>query len=102
MARTGTLTKTELVSYVASTQHLLESDAELFVNAVFDGIAEALEKEKATEVRGFGSAVFSIERRPARGEVLLDRRAVFGLQGSGADRVRRLRGLAEVPGLAAG
>ena len=49
------MTKKELVAYVAEKTNLSKKDAEVAVNAVFDGITEALKTGSKVQLVGFGS-----------------------------------------------
>ncbi len=58
------MTKKELVAYVAEKTNLSKKDAEVAVNAVFDGITEALKTGSKVQLVGFGS--FEVKERAAR------------------------------------
>ena len=59
-----TLTKPELVSYVAQQSNLTKVDAQKAVESVFAGITEALKQGKDARFIGFGS--FSVQQSAAR------------------------------------
>ena len=62
----GTLTKAALVQQVADDTDLTKKRAEVIVETVVGGIAEALRRGEKVEARGFGS--FRLRRRaPRRG-----------------------------------
>jgi integration host factor subunit beta len=57
--------KSELVQRIlAQNPHLYERDVANIVNAVLDGITDALARGDRVELRGFGA--FSVKYRPAR------------------------------------
>jgi len=57
--------KSELVQRIAEKNpHLYQRDIEKIVNAVLNGITEALVRGARVELRGFGA--FSVKRREAR------------------------------------
>jgi DNA-binding protein HU-beta len=56
--------KTELISYVAETTELTKKDATKAVDAVFDAIANALQKGDKVQLIGFGN--FEVRERAAR------------------------------------
>jgi integration host factor subunit beta len=57
--------KSELVQTIAQRNpHLFQRDIENIVNAIFDGITDALADGNRVELRGFGA--FSVKNRPAR------------------------------------
>jgi DNA-binding protein HU-beta len=56
--------KSELISVVAEKTGLTKKDTEKVVNAVFDGIGEALAKGEKVQVIGFGT--FDVRSRKAR------------------------------------
>lgn len=57
--------KSELVQTIAhKNPHLFQRDIENIVNAIFDGITDALADGNRVELRGFGA--FSVKNRPAR------------------------------------
>ncbi len=58
------MNKSELISVVAEKTGLTKKDTEKVVNAVFDGIGEALAKGEKVQVIGFGT--FDIRDRKAR------------------------------------
>lgn len=58
------MTKKELINYVAEKSNLSKKDAETAVNAVFDGIVEALKTDGKIQLVGFGS--FEVKERAAR------------------------------------
>ena len=58
------MTKKELINYVAEKSNLSKKDAEAAVNAVFDGIVDALKKDGKIQLVGFGS--FEVKERAAR------------------------------------
>jgi DNA-binding protein HU-beta len=60
----NSLNKSELISVVAETAGLTKKDTEKLVNAVFDGISEALAKGDKVQVIGFGT--FDVRERKAR------------------------------------
>lgn len=59
------MTKSELVEHIAGRlPHLPRQKLERMVNAVFDAMVTALQREERIEIRGFGS--FSVRVREAR------------------------------------
>lgn len=57
--------KSELVTHIAEMNpHLYQRDVENIVNAILDGIIDALSRGDRVELRGFGA--FSVKSRPAR------------------------------------
>ncbi|MBS4031868.1 MAG: HU family DNA-binding protein [Clostridiales bacterium] len=58
------MNKSELISVVAEKAGLTKKDTEKVVNAVFDGIGEALAKGDKVQVIGFGT--FDVRDRKAR------------------------------------
>jgi integration host factor subunit beta len=54
------MTKSELIDAVAQRTNITKSRAEMVVNCIFDGMAEALRKDDGIEIRGFGS--FSVRQ----------------------------------------
>ncbi len=58
------MNKSELISVVAEKAGLTKKDTEKVVNAVFDGISEALARGERVQVIGFGT--FDIRSRKAR------------------------------------
>jgi integration host factor subunit beta len=57
--------KSELVQTIAhKNPHLFQRDIENIVNAIFDGITDALAQGNRVELRGFGA--FSVKNRPSR------------------------------------
>jgi integration host factor subunit beta len=57
--------KSELIARLAEANpHLYQRDVERIVTAIFDEIADALEKGERVELRGFGA--FSVKQRPSR------------------------------------
>ena len=59
------MTKSQLIEAVsARVPHVHKKDVEAAVNAVFDSMIEALDREERIEIRGFGS--FIVRRRGAR------------------------------------
>lgn len=58
------MSKKELVAYVAEKASLSKKDAEAAINAVFDGITEALKTDGKIQLIGFGS--FEAKERAAR------------------------------------
>jgi integration host factor subunit beta len=57
--------KSELVQTIAHRNpHLFQRDIENIVNAMFDGITDALAEGNRVELRGFGA--FSVKNRPGR------------------------------------
>jgi integration host factor subunit beta len=60
----GTTTKADLVEEVARATDLTKKQAEVIVDAVFDGIIASLRAGQKIELRGFGS--FKLRQRGAR------------------------------------
>lgn len=59
------MTKSELIDQLTSNNEILNKrEAELIVNAIFDGIGRALADGDRVEIRGFGS--FTVRERDAR------------------------------------
>lgn len=58
------MNKSELISVVAEKAGLTKKDTEKVVNAVFDGIGEALAKGDKVQIIGFGT--FDVRSRKAR------------------------------------
>ncbi len=58
------MSKKELIAYVAEKAALSKKDAEAAINAVFDGITEALKTDGKIQLVGFGS--FETKERAAR------------------------------------
>lgn len=59
------MTKSELIEQLTSSNEVLNKrEAELIVNAIFDGIGQALADGDRVEIRGFGS--FTVRERDAR------------------------------------
>lgn len=58
------MNKSELISVVAEQAGLTKKDTEKVVNAVFDGIGDALAKGDKVQVIGFGT--FDVRERKAR------------------------------------
>lgn len=58
------MNKSELISVVAEKAGLTKKDTEKVVNAVFDGIGDALAKGDKVQVIGFGT--FDVRERKAR------------------------------------
>ena len=57
--------KSELVQKLADQNpHLFHRDVESLVNAILDGISDAMARGDRVELRGFGA--FSVKHRPAR------------------------------------
>ena len=56
--------KSDISSHVASQASLSKASADAAVNAVFEAISDALSREDAVTITGFGT--FSTKRRPAR------------------------------------
>ena len=51
------MTKSDLISLIATKNNLTEAQAARIVNLIFDGFKEALAKGDRIEIRGFGSFV---------------------------------------------
>ena len=51
------MTKSDLITLLASKEDLTEAQAARIVNLIFDGFKEALAKGDRIEIRGFGSLV---------------------------------------------
>lgn len=59
------MTKSELIDQLTGNNEMLNKrEAELIVNAIFDGIGRALADGDRVEIRGFGS--FTVRERDAR------------------------------------
>ncbi len=58
------MAKKELVTYVAERTNLNKKDAEVAVNAVFEGITKSLKTDGKIHLVGFGS--FEVKERAAR------------------------------------
>ena len=59
------MTKSELIEELTVNNEMLNKrEAELIVNAIFDGIGDALINGDRVEIRGFGS--FTVRERDAR------------------------------------
>ncbi len=58
------MNKVELVELVAEKAHLTKKDAAVAVDAVFDGMADALAKDEEVRVAGFGTV--AVKTRKAR------------------------------------
>ena len=58
------MNKSELISVVAENAGLTKKDTEKVVNAVFDGISDALAKGDKVQVIGFGT--FDVRERKSR------------------------------------
>lgn len=58
------MNKTELVAYVAGATELTKKEAQAAIDAVFEGISDALKKNDKVSIPGFGS--FEIRERAAR------------------------------------
>lgn len=58
------MNKTELVSYVANETELTKKEAQVAIDAVFEGISKALQANDKVSIPGFGS--FEIRERAAR------------------------------------
>ena len=59
------MTKSELIEELTTRNEMLSKrEAELIVNAIFDGIGQALMDGDRVEIRGFGS--FTVRERDAR------------------------------------
>ena len=59
------MTKSELVEQLMDSNEVLNKrEAEMIVNAIFDGIGQALMEGDRVEIRGFGS--FTVREREAR------------------------------------
>ncbi len=58
------MNKTELIAAVAEKTELTKKDSEKAVNAVFESIAESLEKEEKVVIVGFGT--FEVRQRAER------------------------------------
>ena len=56
--------KSDISSHVATQAFLSKADADSAVNAMFAAISDALAREEAVTIAGFGT--FSTKRRPAR------------------------------------
>lgn len=69
------MTKTNLVDYVASNTQHTKKDAEQVIDAMLEGIAEALGRGEKVELRGFGSFHVNAKkerqgRNPRTGETM--------------------------------
>jgi len=51
------MTKSDLISLLATRHNLTETQAARIVNLIFDGFKDALEKGDRIEIRGFGNFV---------------------------------------------
>lgn len=51
------MTKSDLITILATKDNLTEVQAARIVNLIFDGFKDALEKDDRIEIRGFGSFV---------------------------------------------
>ena len=60
------MNKVELVELVAEKAHLTKKDAAVAVDAVFDGMVEALVKGEDVRIAGFGTVAVK-ERKPRQG-----------------------------------
>lgn len=60
------MNKVELVELVAEKAHLTKKDAAVAVDAVFEGVVEALVKGEDVRVAGFGTVAVK-ERKPRQG-----------------------------------
>lgn len=60
------MNKVELVELVAERAHLTKKDAAVAVDAVFDGMVEALVKGEDVRIAGFGTVAVK-ERKPRQG-----------------------------------
>ena len=58
------MNKAELVSHIAADTFSTKADAERIVGAVFSAIADALTRDEAVAIAGFGN--FSVSSRAAR------------------------------------
>lgn len=59
------MTKSDLIERVAERlPHISKKDTEIVVNAIFDGMTDALKSGQRIEIRGFGS--FQVKVREAR------------------------------------
>ncbi len=58
------MNKTDLIAAVAEKTELTKKDSEKAVNAVFESIAESLEKEEKVVIVGFGT--FEVRQRAER------------------------------------
>ena len=58
------MNKTDLVKVVAQKADMTQKDAEKAINALFDGIKDALAKNDKVQVIGFGT--FEVKTREAR------------------------------------
>jgi DNA-binding protein HU-beta len=58
------MNKSDLVEYVARTSKLTKADSERAINAMFDGITQAMRKGKDARFVGFGT--FALTKRNAR------------------------------------
>ncbi len=58
------MTKTDLIALVAESATITKKDATKAVDAIFDGIGEALKKGEKVQLVGFGT--FSVKERAER------------------------------------
>jgi DNA-binding protein HU-beta len=58
------MNKGDLISKIADTAGVTKSQAESALNAVLDGVTEALKSDDSVTLVGFGT--FSVNKRPAR------------------------------------
>ena len=69
------MTKSDLITLLASKEDLTEVNAARIVNLIFDGFKDALVKGSRIEIRGFGSFVIReyksyAGRNPKTGEIV--------------------------------
>ena len=69
------VTKSDLISLLATKNNLTEVNATRIVNLIFDGFKDALVKGERIEIRGFGSFVMReygsyAGRNPKTGEIV--------------------------------
>ena len=69
------MTKSDLITLLASKENLTEVNATMIVNLIFDGFKDALVKVDRIEIRGFGSFVMReyrsyAGRNPKTGKVV--------------------------------
>ena len=69
------MTKSDLITLLASKEDLTEVNATRIVNLIFDGFKDALVKGSRIEIRGFGSFVIReyksyAGRNPKTGEIV--------------------------------
>jgi len=69
------MTKSDLITLVATKNNLTEGNATRIVNLIFDGFTDALAKGDRIEIRGFGSIVIReyrsyAGRNPKTGEIV--------------------------------